>query len=107
MSVSALAMDARANRYLPAKSQVLHRPRRRRRMREIDFLPDWYRQVMRRRKRLIIQAACSILLLGALGLRAAYSRHHASVAAAATAELEAQIERATSQAHEVDRLLSL
>ncbi len=76
-------------------------------MREIDFLPDWYRHVMRRRKRLMVQAACSITLLAAIGLRAVYSRHHATVAEAAVIQTENQIARAASDAREVDRLTNL
>jgi Tfp pilus assembly protein PilN len=76
-------------------------------MREIDFLPDWYRRVLRQRKRLATQACCALMLFGAIGLRAAYSHHHAAVAAAATAQLERQITQAKAQAQEIDRLASL
>jgi hypothetical protein len=76
-------------------------------MREFDFLPDWYRQVVRQRKRLAVEGCCALLLIGAIGLRAAYSRHHAAVAAAATAELDRQIVRAKAQAQELERLTNL
>ena len=73
-------------------------------MGEIDFLPDWYRQLLRQRKRLVIQACCGLMLLLTIGLRSAYSHHHAAVAAAATADLQRQISEARTQAQEIDRL---
>ncbi len=76
-------------------------------MRDVDFLPDWYRQSLRCRRRARRQIGATLALVALIGMRLAISQHQTHVAASELAALREQLADAAAQVQETDRLSSI
>jgi hypothetical protein len=76
-------------------------------VRELEFLPDWYPQVRRRKRLVVLQIYMTVALAAALAVSTMLSRRSVHAAAQTLAQVEAKLSDSRSELKALDELLAL
>ena len=76
-------------------------------MRELEFLPDWYPQVRRRKRMVVLQIYMTVALAAVLAVSTAVSRRRVHAAAQTLAHVDAKLTESRSELKALDELLAL
>lgn len=76
-------------------------------MRELEFLPDWYPRLQRRRRMVRLQIWMTLVLVVGLALWTGLVDRNRRAATAALTSIRGQLQQSDAQVKEVDRLSSL
>ncbi len=76
-------------------------------MRELEFLPDWYPQIRRRRRVVILQAYVTLIVVAGLGLWWTLASRNVRDAQRELVDIDTQLTQSRSELRELDELLVL
>jgi len=76
-------------------------------VREVEFLPDWYPQIRRRRRIVTVQAWATVIVVAGLTLWMTLSRRSVSAAEAALSSIDGRLTQSRAELKEVEVLETL
>jgi Tfp pilus assembly protein PilN len=75
-------------------------------MRELEFLPDWYPQIRRRKRMAILQGYMVLVMVGGLGLWTLLVERNLSAATASVSAVDDQLTHAQRQVKKLDEAIA-